>query len=70
MQTLGNMIFGAVLASLSLAPTAWADAQQLIGTPLSAAAATITRTGQAPAALEHAARAVWGRLPNSARLHN
>jgi hypothetical protein len=60
MQTLGNLIFGAILAGVSLGPVTWADACALVDKPLAAALATGLHAPTSP--LDHAAAAV--RLPH------
>ncbi len=47
MQTLGNIIFGAILASLSLGPAAWADVRVAFDTGISRAADMVAGTGKA-----------------------
>ena len=60
MQTLGNLVFGAILAGVSLGPVTWSDACALVDKPLAAA---MTSGLHAPASpLDSAAAAV--RLPH------
>ncbi|HEY4943690.1 MAG TPA: hypothetical protein VII56_19845 [Rhizomicrobium sp.] len=69
MQTLGNLLVGAILAGISLGPVPWADARLLLDTPLSRAAATIGGTGE----IDHAvatARTALAHLPDSAQLRH
>jgi len=68
MQTLANIVFGAVLAGLSLGPAAWADVAQ-VGDRLSKAALFVAGTQCAGTQLSHAvarARAALPDLPHSA----
>jgi hypothetical protein len=66
MQTLANIVGGAVLAGLSLGPAAWADASQM-GAQISRAVSIVAGTECAGARLSHAvakARAALPELPN------
>jgi len=66
MQTLTNIVFGAVLAGLSLGPAAWADAAQ-INARVSKAAMVLVGLEDAASPLDHAvakARAALPHLPN------
>jgi hypothetical protein len=68
MQTLMNIVFGAVLAGLSLGPAAWTDAAQ-VGAQLSKAVSVVAGTECAGQRLSHAvakARAALPELPNGA----
>jgi hypothetical protein len=68
MQTLANIVFGAVLAGLSLGPAAWADAGQ-IGTNVSRAVLVVAGMDCRETALNHAlakARAALPELPHGA----
>ena len=62
MQTLGNLLFGAILAGVSLGPVTWADACALVDKPLAAAIAAGLHAPASPLAHAHAAAAV--RLPH------
>jgi len=70
MQMLANMVFGAVLAGLSLGPAAWADAAQ-VGNDVSRAVMIVAGHECAAATpLRHAvakARAALPELPQSAQ---
>ena len=66
MQTLTNIVFGAVLAGLSLGPAAWTDAAQ-INARVSKAAMVLVGLEDAASPLDHAvanARAALPHLPN------
>ena len=65
MHTLANIVFGAVLAGLSLGPAAWADAAQ-VGNDVSRAVLVVAGRDCATTQLGHAvakARAVLPELP-------
>ena len=62
MQTLGNLIFGAALACLSLGPSAWTEASSL-GAPLPQATATVAGTGRIGASLDHSVAVVRAAFP-------
>ena len=69
MQTLANIVFGAVLAGLSLGPAAWADAAQ-VGNDVSRAVLVVAGRDCATTPLRHAvarARAALPELPNNAQ---
>ena len=69
MQMLANMVFGAVLAGLSLGPAAWADAAQ-VGNDVSHAVMVVAGKECATTPLRHAvakARAALPELPQSAQ---
>jgi hypothetical protein len=69
MQMLANMVFGAVLAGLSLGPAAWADAAQ-VGNDVSHAVMIVAGKECATTPLRHAvakARAALPELPQSAQ---
>ena len=66
MQTFTNIVFGAVLAGLSLGPAAWTDAAQ-INARVSKAAMVLVGLEDAASPLDHAvakARAALPHLPN------
>jgi len=66
MQTLTNIVFGAVLAGLSLGPAAWSDAAQLKAR-CSKAAMVLVGLEDSASPLDHAvaqARAALPHLPN------
>jgi hypothetical protein len=68
MQTLANIVFGAILAGVSLGPAAWTDVAQA-GSQITKAVAVITGTECAGSRLSHAvakARAALPELPNGA----
>jgi hypothetical protein len=68
MQTLANIVFGGILAGLSLGPAAWTDAAQA-GAQLSRTVAFVAGTECAGSQLSHAvakARAALPELPNGA----
>jgi hypothetical protein len=60
MQILGNLVFGAILAGVSLGPVAWADACALVDKPLAAAMASGLHVPTSP--LDSAA--ALARLPH------
>jgi hypothetical protein len=69
MQMLANMVFGAVLAGLSLGPAAWADAAQ-VGNDVSRVVMVVAGRECATTPLRHAvakARAALPELPQSAQ---
>jgi hypothetical protein len=69
MQTLANIVFGAVLAGLSLGPAAWADAAQ-VGNDVSRAVLVVAGRECASTPLSHAvakARAALPELPQRAQ---
>jgi hypothetical protein len=68
MQTLTNIVFGAVLAGISLGPAAWSDASKLNACVSKTAMILIGLEGGA-SPLDHAvakARGALPHLPNSA----
>lgn len=60
MQMLGNLVFGAILAGVSLGPAAWADTCALVDKPLAAAMAL--HPSASP--LDHAAATARAALPH------
>ena len=73
MQTLGNLLVGAILAGLSLGPAAWADTKKEADHLISSAAMVIVGGGETGSALGHAVATVRGtltRLPGSESLRN
>ena len=72
MQTLGNIVIGAILAGISLGPTAWADARLPVA-PMTAVTPMVAGTGKIGASLNQVVADVRAALPHpssSARLHN
>ena len=68
MQNLANIVFGAILAGVSLGPPAWTDAAQA-GAQLTRAVTLVAGTECAGSRLSHAvarARAALPELPNGA----
>jgi len=68
MQTLANIVFGGILAGLSLGPAAWADAAQ-VGNNVSRAVMVVAGMECTGTPLRHAvarARAALPELPNGA----
>jgi hypothetical protein len=66
MQTLTNIVFGAVLAGLSLGPAAWSDAAQ-INAKISKTVMVMVGLEESASPLDHAvarARAALPHLPN------
>jgi hypothetical protein len=66
MQTLANIVFGAILAGFSLGPPAWTDAAQM-GAQITRAVTLVAGTECAGQRLSHAvarARAALPELPN------
>jgi hypothetical protein len=73
MQTLGNLVIGAVLAGLSLGPSAWADTRIEADHLMARAATIIVGKNEAGSALDHAvatARGTLSHLPGGERLRN
>lgn len=73
MQTLGNLVIGAILAGLSLGPAAWADTRTEANHLISGAAMVIVGKCQTGSALGHAVatvRATLSALPGGERLPN
>lgn len=73
MQTLGNLLVGAILAGLSLGPAAWADTKMEADHLISSAAMVIVGRGETGSALGHAVATVRGtltRLPGGESLRN
>ena len=69
MQMLANMVFGAVLAGLSLGPAAWVDAAQ-VGNDVTRAVMIVAGKECATTPLRHAvakARAALPELPQNAQ---
>ena len=72
MQTLGNLVLGAVLAGISLGPAPWADASLLVHTGLSKAVVIIAETEKPGSPLDHpvaTARAAFAHLPDAGLHH-
>jgi len=73
MQTLGNLLVGAVLAGLSLGPAAWADTRMEADHMISTAAMVIIGRGETGSTLGHAVATVGetlSRLPGGESLRN
>jgi hypothetical protein len=73
MQTLGNLLVGAILAGLSLGPAAWADTKMEADHLISTAAMVIVGRGETGSAFGHAVATVRGtlsRLPGGESLRN
>ena len=73
MQTLGNLVIGAVLAGLSLGPAAWADTRMEADHLVSGAAMVIVGKFATGSPLGHAVATVRGslsRLPGGESLRN
>jgi hypothetical protein len=62
MQTLGNLVVGAVLAGLSLGPAAWADTRSEADHLVSTAAMVIVSKCETGSSLGHAVTTVRGTL--------
>jgi hypothetical protein len=73
MQTLGNLVIGAILAGFSLGPVAWADTRMEVHHLVSSAAVIIAGKSVISSPLDHAvatARGAFSQLPNGERLGN
>jgi hypothetical protein len=73
MQTLGNLVIGAILAGFSLGPVAWADTRMEMDHLITSAAVVIAGKGVVSSPLEHAvatARGALSQLPGGERLDN
>lgn len=73
MQTLGNLLIGAILAGLSLGPAAWADTRMEADHLIAGAAMVIVGKCETGSALGHAVATVRGtlsELPGSESFRN
>jgi hypothetical protein len=73
MQTLGNLMIGAILAGLSLGPAAWADTRIEAGHLIAGAATVIVGKCETGSAFGHAAatvRATLSALPGGESLRH
>ncbi len=73
MQTLGNLVIGAILAGFSLGPVAWTDTRIEADHLMARAATMIVGKSDASSALDHAvatARGTLSQLPGGERLRN
>ena len=73
MQTLGNLVIGAILAGFSLGPVAWADTRMEMGHLIASATVIIAGKSVVGSPLDHAvatARGVLSQLPGGERLDN